>query len=52
VNFKPSGIEKYDGFTNPAKWHEVYQLANEATVGDSYVITNYLSVCLSSSART
>jgi hypothetical protein len=23
-DFKPSGIEKYDGSTNPAKWLEVY----------------------------
>jgi hypothetical protein len=30
----------------------VYQLAIEATGGDSYIIVNYLLVCLSSSART
>jgi hypothetical protein len=33
-------------------WLEVYQLAIEATGGDSYVVANYLSVYLSSSART
>jgi hypothetical protein len=27
LNFKPSGIEKYDGSTNLAEWLEVYQLA-------------------------
>jgi hypothetical protein len=52
VNFKPSGIEKYDGSTNPVEWLEVYQLAIEFIGGDSYVMTNYLPVCLSSSART
>jgi hypothetical protein len=52
LNFKPSGIEKYDGSTNPAKWLEVYQLTIKATGGDSYIMENYLQVCLSSSART
>jgi hypothetical protein len=52
MNFKTSGIEKYDGSTNPPEWLEVYQLAIEATSGDSYIMANYLSVCLSSSART
>jgi hypothetical protein len=52
LNFKLSGIKKYDGSTNPAEWLKVYQLAFEAASGDSYVMTNYLSVCLSSSART
>jgi hypothetical protein len=52
VNFKPSGIEKYNGSTNPTEWLEVYQLAIEATGEDSYIMENYLPVCLSSSART
>jgi hypothetical protein len=51
VNFKTSGIEKYDGSTNPSEWHEVYQLTIEAAGGDSYIMTNYLLVCLSSSAK-
>jgi hypothetical protein len=41
INFKPSGIEKYDGSTNPTKWHDVYQQTIEATGGDSYVMANY-----------
>jgi hypothetical protein len=45
-------IEKYDGSTNPAEWLEVYQLATEAAGGDSYVMANYLPICLSSSARS
>jgi hypothetical protein len=52
LNFKASGIEKYDGSTNPAGWLEVYQLTIEAVGGDSYIMENYLPVCLSSSART
>jgi hypothetical protein len=46
------GIEKYDGSTNPAEWLEVYQLAIEAAGGDSYIMANYLLVCLSSFAKT
>jgi hypothetical protein len=52
LNLKPLGIEKYDRSTNIAEWLEVYQLAIEADGGDSYVMANYLLVCLSSSART
>jgi hypothetical protein len=52
LNFKPSGIEKYDGSSNPAEWLEVYQLIIEAIGGDSYVMANYLPVRLTSSART
>jgi hypothetical protein len=52
LNFKTSGIEKYDGSTNLTEWLKVYQLAIEAAGGDSYVTTNYLPVCLSSSTRT
>jgi hypothetical protein len=52
VNFKSSGIKKYDGSTNLAEWFEVYQLAIKAARGDSYVRANYLLVYLSSSART
>jgi hypothetical protein len=51
LNFKLSGIEIYDGSTNPTEWLEVYQLAIEATGGGSYVMANYLLVCLSSTAR-
>jgi hypothetical protein len=52
MNFKPSLINKYNGSTNFAKWLKVYQLAIEVTGGDSYVMANYLPICLSSSART
>jgi hypothetical protein len=46
VNIRPSGIEKYNGSTNPAKWLEVYQLAIEAVGGDLYMMANYLPVYL------
>jgi hypothetical protein len=52
LNFKPSEIKKYDGSTNPTEWLEVHQLTIEAIGGDSYVMANYLPVCMSSSART
>jgi hypothetical protein len=52
LNFKPMGIKKYDGSSNLAEWLEVYQLTIEVTSGDSYIMANYLPVCLSSSART
>jgi hypothetical protein len=52
INFKSSGIDKYDGSTNPAEWLEVYQLIIEATSEGSYVRANYLPVYLSLSART
>jgi hypothetical protein len=52
LNFKPLGIEKYDEYTNPAEWLQVYQLTIEAAGGDSYVMANYLPVCLSASTKT
>jgi hypothetical protein len=52
LDIKSSRIEKYDGSTNPAKWLKVYQLTIKAASGDSYIMANYPSVCLSSSART
>jgi hypothetical protein len=52
VNFKPSEIEKYNGSTNLVEWLKVYQHAIEAARGDSYIMENYLPVCLSSSAMT
>jgi hypothetical protein len=52
LNFKQSGIDKYNGSTNPTEWLEIYQLFIEAAVGDLYVMANYLIICLSASART
>jgi hypothetical protein len=50
--FQDIRIEKYDESTNLSEWLEVYQLTIKAAEGDSYIMANYLSVCLSSSART
>jgi hypothetical protein len=52
LNFKTSGIEKYNGSTNPFEWLKVYQLTIETTGEDSYIMVNYLSVYLSASAKT
>jgi hypothetical protein len=40
LNFKPLGIQKYDGSTNSSEWLKVYQLTIEAVGGDSYVMAN------------
>nr|AAL67581.1 putative gag-pol protein [Oryza sativa Japonica Group] len=42
VGFKPTGIEKYDGTTNPESWLTVYGLAIRAAGGDSKAMANYL----------
>jgi hypothetical protein len=52
LNFKASGVEKYDGSTNLVEWLKVYQITIEAVRGDSYVMAKYLTICLSSSTRT
>jgi hypothetical protein len=51
LNFKPSGIEKNDGSTNPAEWPKVYQHAIKTTGGDSYVMANNSPFCLSALAK-
>jgi hypothetical protein len=43
INFKLTGIDKYDGFTNPAEWLEVYHFTIKAVGGDSYVMTKLLA---------
>nr|AAV31299.1 putative polyprotein [Oryza sativa Japonica Group]AAV32107.1 putative polyprotein [Oryza sativa Japonica Group] len=50
--FKPTGIEKYDGTTNPESCLTVYGLAIHAAGGDSKAMANYLPVALADSART
>jgi hypothetical protein len=51
-NFKPLAIDKYNGSTNLVEWLKVHQLVIRVVGGDSYVMANCLSICLSSSART
>ena len=49
--FKPMGIDKYDGKTDPESWLTVYTLAISAAEGDSKAMANYLLVALADSAR-
>ncbi|GJN24022.1 hypothetical protein PR202_gb11726 [Eleusine coracana subsp. coracana] len=49
--FKPVPIEKYDGQTNPQEWLQLYCTAIRSAGGDSYVMANYLSVCLDPAVR-
>nr|AAK27822.1 putative gag-pol precursor [Oryza sativa Japonica Group] len=52
VGFKPTGIEKYNGTTNPESWLTVYGIAIRAAGGDSKAMANYLPVALADSARS
>ncbi|GJN35129.1 hypothetical protein PR202_gb23873 [Eleusine coracana subsp. coracana] len=49
--FKPVPIEKYDGQTNPQEWLQLYSTAIRSAGGDSYVMGNYLPVCLDPAVR-
>nr|CAD39796.2 OSJNBa0071G03.9 [Oryza sativa Japonica Group] len=48
----PTGIEKYDGTTNPESWLTVYGLAIHVAGGDNKAMANYLPVALPNSARS
>nr|ABA93550.1 retrotransposon protein, putative, Ty3-gypsy subclass [Oryza sativa Japonica Group] len=52
AGFKPTGIEKYDGTTNPESWLTVYGLAIRSAGGDNKAMANYLPVALADSARS
>jgi hypothetical protein len=52
MNFKTSGIEKYDESTNQTEWILVYQFTIVAVGGDSYAMANDLPVYLSSYVGT
>ncbi|GJN40078.1 hypothetical protein PR202_gb29246 [Eleusine coracana subsp. coracana] len=49
--FKPVPIEKYDGQTNPREWLQLYSTMIRSAGGDSYVMANYLPVCLDPAVR-
>ncbi|GJN24019.1 hypothetical protein PR202_gb11723 [Eleusine coracana subsp. coracana] len=49
--FKPIPIDKYDGQTNPREWLQLYSTAIRSAGADSYVMANYLSVCLDPAVR-
>ncbi|GJN36976.1 hypothetical protein PR202_gb25885 [Eleusine coracana subsp. coracana] len=44
-------IEKYDGQTNPREWLQLYNTSIQSARGDSYVMANYLPVCLDPAVR-
>nr|AAS07344.1 hypothetical protein [Oryza sativa Japonica Group]ABF98045.1 retrotransposon protein, putative, Ty3-gypsy subclass [Oryza sativa Japonica Group] len=52
TDFNPTGIEKYDGKTNPESWLSIYTLVVRAAVGDSKTMANYLHVALADSTRS
>ncbi|GJN31723.1 hypothetical protein PR202_gb20157 [Eleusine coracana subsp. coracana] len=49
--FKQVPIEKYDGQTNPQEWLQLYSTTIRSAGGDSYVMANYLLVCLDPTVR-
>ncbi|GJN40190.1 hypothetical protein PR202_gb29370 [Eleusine coracana subsp. coracana] len=49
--FKPVPIDKYDGQTNPREWLQLYSMTIRSAGGDSYVMANYLPVCLDPAIR-
>ncbi|GJN28903.1 hypothetical protein PR202_gb17076 [Eleusine coracana subsp. coracana] len=46
LGFNLVPIEKYDGQTNSREWLQLYSTTIRSTGGDSYVMANYLQVCL------
>ncbi|GJN35150.1 hypothetical protein PR202_gb23894 [Eleusine coracana subsp. coracana] len=49
--FKPVPIKKYDGQTNPRDRLQLYSTVIRSAGGDSYVVANYLPVCLEPAVR-
>ncbi|GJN20546.1 hypothetical protein PR202_gb07938 [Eleusine coracana subsp. coracana] len=49
--FKPVPSEKYDGQTNPQEWLQLYSMVIWSAGCDSYVMANYLPVCLDPAVR-
>ncbi|GJN40217.1 hypothetical protein PR202_gb29399 [Eleusine coracana subsp. coracana] len=49
--FKSVPIKKYNGQTNPREWLQLYSTAIRSARGDSYVMANYLPVCLDPTVR-
>ncbi|GJN39965.1 hypothetical protein PR202_gb29122 [Eleusine coracana subsp. coracana] len=49
--FKSVPIEKYNGQTNPREWLQLYSTAIRSARGDSYLIANYLPICLDPAVR-
>ena len=52
ADFKPTGIEKYNGKTGPESCLTIYTLAIRATGEDIKAMVNYLHVALTDSVRS
>jgi hypothetical protein len=50
--FKAGHIDKYDGFSNPKEFIQVYHTVIEAVEGDDRIKVNYLPTTLSDAARS
>jgi hypothetical protein len=50
--FKPGLINKYDDFSNPEEFIQIYHMVIEATGGDDRVKVNYMLTTLSDVARS
>jgi hypothetical protein len=50
--FKAGNIDRYDGFSNPEEFIQVYQKVIEAARGDDQVKTNFLPTALTGTARS
>ncbi|GJN04623.1 hypothetical protein PR202_ga22187 [Eleusine coracana subsp. coracana] len=49
--FKPVSIEKYEGQTNTQEWLQLYSKTIWSAGGDTFVMANYLPVCLDPAVR-
>jgi hypothetical protein len=52
AKFKAGHIDRYDDFSNPEEFIQVYQTVIEAAGGDDRVKTNFLPTTLSGAARS
>jgi hypothetical protein len=50
--FKTGNIDRYDGFSNPKEFIQVYQTVIEAARGDDRVKVNFLPTVLIGAARS
>ena len=50
--FKTDLPPRYDGTTDPAEFHQLYELGIEAANGDKKVMANWFSMALKDGART
>jgi len=51
ATFKPTGIEKYDGESDPKMWLRTYSIAVRAVCGDNDIMAAYFPVMMGRRAR-